>query len=192
MKTNKEYVLREIAGEPLLIPTGMASQKLNGMIRLTETAAFIWKQVDIASDLEEIVERMAREGHLVGNHSYRHEPLTQAGLEQVCDSFARTGEMIWEITGIRPEYARPPYGDWNEELECRTELSTVLWDVDSLDWNYQDRKQIADKVCREIENGDIVLMHDIFQSSQEAALDIIDRLTAEGWQFVTADELMVD
>ena len=141
---------------------------------------------------EEIVERMAREGHLVGNHSYRHEPLTQAGLEQVCDSFARTGEMIWEITGIRPEYARPPYGDWNEELECRTELSTVLWDVDSLDWNYQDRKQIADKVCREIENGDIVLMHDIFQSSQEAALDIIDRLTAEGWQFVTADELMVD
>ena len=57
---------------------------------------------------------------------------------------------------------------------------------------YQERKQIADKVCREIENGDIVLMHDIFQSSQEAALDIIDRLTAEGWQFVTADELMVD
>ena len=89
---------------------------------------------------EEIVERMVREGHLVGNHSYRHEPLTQAGLEQVCDSFARTGEMIWEITGIRPEYARPPYGDWNEELECRTELSTVLWDVDSLDWKCQDRK----------------------------------------------------
>ena len=61
MKTNKEYVLREIAGEPLLIPTGMASQKLNGMIRLTETAAFIWKQVDAASDLEEIVEKIHSE-----------------------------------------------------------------------------------------------------------------------------------
>lgn len=61
MKTNKEYVLREIAGEPLLIPTGMASQKLNGMIRLTETAAFIWKQVDTASDLEEIVEKILQE-----------------------------------------------------------------------------------------------------------------------------------
>ena len=55
MKTNKEYVLREIAGEPLLIPTGMASQKLNGMIRLTETAAFIWKQVDTASDRKSVV-----------------------------------------------------------------------------------------------------------------------------------------
>lgn len=61
MKTNKEYVLREIAGEPLLIPTRMASQKLNGMIRLTETAAFIWKQVDTASGLEEIIEKILQE-----------------------------------------------------------------------------------------------------------------------------------
>lgn len=141
---------------------------------------------------EELIKRMVREGHLVGNHSYRHEPLTKEGMDQVCVSFDRTGEMIREITGIRPEYARPPYGDWNEELECRTELSTVLWDVDSLDWSYQNRQKIADKVCGEIENGDIVLMHDIFQSSQEAALDIIDRLSAEGWTFVTVDELMVD
>ena len=83
---------------------------------------------------EEIVERMVREGHLVGNHSYRHEQLTQEGLEQVCQSFEKTGQMIEEIAGIRPEHARPPYGDWNEELECRTDLTTVLWDVDSLDW----------------------------------------------------------
>ena len=61
MKTNKEYALREISGEPLLIPTGMASQKLNGMIRLTETAAFIWKQVDTATDLEDIVEKILQE-----------------------------------------------------------------------------------------------------------------------------------
>ena len=61
MKTNKEYVLREISGEPLLIPTGMASQKLNGMIRLTETAALIWKQVDTATDLEDLVEKILQE-----------------------------------------------------------------------------------------------------------------------------------
>lgn len=58
MKTNSEYMLREIAGEAVLIPTGSASQQLNGMIRLTDTAAFIWKQVDTAVDLEEIVARV--------------------------------------------------------------------------------------------------------------------------------------
>ena len=61
MKTNKEYMLREIAGETVLVPTGSASQKLNGMIRLTESAAFIWKQVDSAADLEEIVARVQDE-----------------------------------------------------------------------------------------------------------------------------------
>lgn len=61
MKTNSEYMLREIAGEAVLIPTGSASQQLNGMIRLTDTAAFIWKQVDTAADLEEIVARVRDE-----------------------------------------------------------------------------------------------------------------------------------
>lgn len=58
MKTNSEYMLREIAGESVLIPTGSASQKLNGMIRLTETAAFIWKRVDDSADLEEIITKV--------------------------------------------------------------------------------------------------------------------------------------
>lgn len=61
MKTNREYMLRQIAGESILIPTGTASQKLNGMIRLTETAAFIWKQVDTARDLEEITVKVREE-----------------------------------------------------------------------------------------------------------------------------------
>ena len=61
MKTNSDYVLREIAGEPILVPTGMASQKINGMIRLTETAAFIWKQIDNSTNLEDIVKKVIQE-----------------------------------------------------------------------------------------------------------------------------------
>lgn len=61
MRTNREYMIREIAGEKILIPTGTASQKLNGMIRLTDTAAFIWEQVDTAENLAEITARVCRE-----------------------------------------------------------------------------------------------------------------------------------
>lgn len=141
---------------------------------------------------EEIVRQMSRDGHLIGNHSFKHIQLTRAGMEEVCASFEKTGDLIEELTGSRPQYVRPPYGDWNEELECRTNLTTVLWDVDSLDWSYKNRRRVVNKVCREVEDGDIILMHDIFQSSQEAALEIIDRLQAEGWEFVTVDELMID
>ncbi len=141
---------------------------------------------------EAIVERMAEEGHLIGNHSYQHIQLTRAGTEEVCQAIERTGEMIRGLTGVKPQYVRPPYGDWNEELECQTGLTTVLWDVDSLDWKYRDQSRVVEKVCREVADGDIILMHDIFQTSKDAALDIVDRLQADGWQFVTVDELQVD
>ena len=71
MKTNSEYMLREIAGEAVLIPTGSASQRLNGMIRLTDTAAFIWKQVDIAADLDEITNRVREEFDVDEESAYR-------------------------------------------------------------------------------------------------------------------------
>ena len=61
MRTNSDYFLREIAGESMLIPTGLASQQLNGMIHLTETAAFIWKQVDTAQDITEIITNVTDE-----------------------------------------------------------------------------------------------------------------------------------
>lgn len=71
MKTNSEYMLREIAGESVLIPTGSASQRLNGMIRLTDTAAFIWKQVDTAADLDEITNRVREEFDVDEERAYR-------------------------------------------------------------------------------------------------------------------------
>lgn len=61
MRTNKMYILREIAEETMLIPTGEAAQRLNGYINLTETGAFIWKQVDVSENLKEIAEKMMEE-----------------------------------------------------------------------------------------------------------------------------------
>lgn len=61
MKSNKDYLLREIAGDHILVPTGEASQKLNGMIQLSETAAFIWESVDHAKNLQEIIDEVLNE-----------------------------------------------------------------------------------------------------------------------------------
>ena len=141
---------------------------------------------------EELVRRMQQEGHLIGNHSYRHIQLTKAGEERVCDAVEQTGTMIEEITGIRPQYLRPPYGDWNDRLECRLDLTTVFWSVDSLDWKLKDTGRIVDYVEKRVRSGDIVLMHDIFPTSVEAALELIDDLKEQGYQFVTMEELLID
>lgn len=141
---------------------------------------------------EELVERMKTEGHLIGNHSYRHIQLTKAGEEAVCRAVEQTEEIIEDITGSRPQYLRPPYGDWNENLECRMNLTTVFWTVDSLDWKLKDTDKIVRRVEKNVKEGDIILMHDIFSTSVEAALQLVDRLQAEGYVFVTVDELLVD
>ncbi len=141
---------------------------------------------------EELVQRMRDEGHLIGNHSYRHIQLTKEGEEAVCDAVEQTEEIIAGITGFRPEYLRPPYGDWNDSLECRLELIPVFWSLDSLDWRLKNTAQIVRKVTGNVRDGDIILMHDIFPTSVEAAFQIIDLLQAEGYSFVTVDELLID
>ena len=141
---------------------------------------------------EDIVKRMSEEGHLIGNHSYEHIQLTKAGAEAVCEAVEHTQEQIEAITGKRPEYIRPPYGDWNEELEEEIGMSPVLWSVDSLDWKLKDKGKIVRRVLKDVKDGDIILMHDIFPSSVEAALELIDILQKEGYVFVTADELLIE
>lgn len=141
---------------------------------------------------EELLKRMKAEGHLIGNHSYSHVQLTKAGAGAVCQAVDRTSRMIEDITGERPQYMRPPYGDWNEELECEVEMTTVLWSVDSLDWKLKNKNRIVKRVLKDVENGDIILMHDIFPTSVDAALEIIDTLTKRGYTFVTVDELLID
>ena len=141
---------------------------------------------------EAIVKQMQDEGHLIGNHSYSHIQLTKAGEEAVCDAIEHTEEIIAEITGNRPEYLRPPYGDWNDSLECQLDLIPVFWSVDSLDWKLKNTKKIVDKVLKKTGDGDIILMHDIFSTSVDAALQIVDELQARGYTFVTVEELLID
>ena len=83
-------------------------------------------------------------------------------------------------------------GDWNEELEEEIGMTPVLWSLDSLDWKLKDTGKIIRQVLKDVKDGDIILMHDIFPSSVEAALELIDILQKEGYVFVTADELLIE
>lgn len=164
---------------------------LNGLKKRDVKVTFFLMGQNISGN-EELVLRMQKDGHLIGNHSYRHIQLTKAGEDNVCDAVEQTEKIIENITGCRPKYLRPPYGDWNENLECRLDLTTVFWSVDSLDWKLQNTKQIVNQVEKKVGNGDIILMHDIFPESITAALEIVDHLKAKGYQFVTVEELLID
>ena len=161
---------------------------LNGLKQREVKATFFLMGENIAGK-EPLVQRMQAEGHLIGNHGYRHIQMTKEEAEQACADIEQTEKLIQSITGKRPEYLRPPYGDWNEQLECRVNLTTVLWNVDSLDWKFQNTDRIVRRVEKDVKDGDIILMHDLYEQSVIAAETLIPELTRRGYQLVTVSEM---
>lgn len=141
---------------------------------------------------EALVERMAQEGHVIGNHTYDHVKLKGLSDEEACLQLNKTSELVKAITGKDTEYVRPPFGAWDTQLECGITLFPVLWNIDPLDWTTKNVDQVVNKVVTKVEEDDIILLHDIFDSSVEAALRIVDLLQEQGYEFVTVDELILE
>lgn len=141
---------------------------------------------------EELIARMKEEGHLIGNHTYDHVKICDMSGEEACEQVEKTSELVKEITGENTEFVRPPFGAWNKEMECSFTMIPVLWDVDPLDWTTKNSAAVVQKVLNSVEENDIILLHDCYDSSVEAALEIVDELLAQGYEFVTVDELILE
>ena len=87
---------------------------------------------------------------------------------------------------------RPPFGIWQRRLELDLEVLPVMWSIDPLDWTTENVDEIVNKVVTEAEENDIILLHDCYDSSVDAALRIVDILKEKGFEFVTVDELILD
>lgn len=140
----------------------------------------------------EIVRAIYEDDHLIGNHTYNHTQLSSRNEEKFKEEIIKTNEIIKEITGEDTIYIRPPYGSWNKEFEKELNMFPVLWTIDPLDWCSSNVSCIVDTVCDKAEENAIILMHDQYKTTVTAALEIVDRLQAEGYEFVTVDELLFD
>ena len=140
----------------------------------------------------DVVKEIAKEGHLIGNHTYHHVQITSLSLEEACKEIQETSDLIEELTGTGTEYVRPPFGTWNVELEERLNMIPVMWSIDTKDWTTQNVDWIVRETVKHAEDHDIILMHDSYQSTVEAVKRVIEQLEAEGFEFVTVDEIIMD
>lgn len=140
----------------------------------------------------DIVKEIYEDGHLIGNHTYSHIQLTNKNEESFKQEIIKTNEVIREVTGEDTIYIRPPYGSWNKEFEKELNMFPVLWTIDPLDWCSSDVSCIVNTVCAKAGENDIILMHDQYKTTVTAALKIVDKLSEEGYEFVTVDELLFD
>lgn len=164
---------------------------LDGLAERNVHATFFVVGKNIVGN-EELIERMDQEGHLIGNHTYDHVKICDMSGEDACEQVEKTSALVREITGHDTEFVRPPFGAWNKSMECSFVMIPVLWNVDPLDWTTKNTDLVVQRVLDDVENGDIILLHDFYESSVEAALQIIDKLLEQGYEFVTVDELILE
>lgn len=140
---------------------------------------------------EEIIRRIYEEGHLIGNHTWHHVDLSDLSTEDAWKELEMTDSLIKAITGEETALVRPPFGEFPRSMEGPDKLY-VKWTVDSRDWVTKDTQEIVRKVVTDTEENDIILMHDCYETSVEAALQIIDTLSERGYEFVTVDRLLLE
>lgn len=139
-----------------------------------------------------IIRRMHGDGHVIGNHTYHHVELTKVSRETEFEEIKKTNALLERLTGEKTVFIRPPYGAWRKEIMRDVELLPVLWDIDPLDWCTKNTGEIVRRVVTETDENAIILLHDCYRTSVEAALQIVDTLQKEGYRFVTVDELIID
>lgn len=151
----------------------------------------------------ELVARIAHDGHQIGNHTYHHVDLLKSDRKNIGEEIDRTNKAIAAITGAAPHIVRPPHGFRDPvvmEMMAERGLKVVEWSVMSRDWTNPGVDVIVDRTVGKVQNGSIILLHDgdgiagkaSRMQSVEAARRIIEILSAQGYQFVTVDEILAD
>lgn len=161
---------------------------LNGLRERGVAATFFVVGEQIAGN-EELIRRMKAEGHQIGNHTYSHVRLTKAEKDTIIEEIHKTEVLLTEIVGQGSYWLRPPYGRITAAQTGQIHTPMIYWTLDPQDWKLLDAEKVTECVTAQVQPGDIILLHDFYPSSVDAALEIIDRLQAEGYAFVTVEEL---
>lgn len=139
--------------------------------------------------MAETVKRMQAEGHQVGNHTYTHADLSRGALAERLEEITQTDALLRELLGESVYWLRPPWGFLNREIAEQIEMPMVYWTIDTEDWQRLNVEEVTQEIVEQAKDGDIILLHDPYAASVDAALRAIDLLAPQGYRFVTLEEL---
>jgi len=138
----------------------------------------------------ELAQTIRRSGHEIGLHGYSHKDLSRMNVQAVSSELRRTQALLPEGTLVN--LMRSPGGNLSKAVYQAAKemgLAVIQWSVDPEDWATRDSALIHSRVVSHTKNADVILLHDMTDSSVEAALEIVDTLKAQGYQFLTVSQL---
>ncbi len=138
----------------------------------------------------ELAKQIFDGGHEIGLHGYSHKDMSTLSRRELQKEIDDTRALL--PAGCEAVFLRPPGGSGTslvEQIAEKENLALLLWSVDPRDWAVHDAAAVEAAVVNQVQDGDVILLHDLSDSSVDAALSIIDRLQEEGFQFVTVSQL---
>jgi peptidoglycan/xylan/chitin deacetylase (PgdA/CDA1 family) len=143
----------------------------------------------------DIVARAVKEGHEIGNHVYDHPVLTKIKPQELDHQIAVTADAIKSATGgPAPKTLRPPYGNTNrkvnDNISKKHGLDVIFWSYDIIDWRFPTPETIVEGALKNVNNGAIILAHDVHTNTINAMPALIDALQKEKYKFITVSELI--
>ena len=139
------------------------------------------------------VARAADMGNEIANHSFSHANLTLLSEYAIKREIQLASGAIEAVVGFSPTIMRPPFGAVNNRVERVAGdmgYSIIIWNLDTLDWKYRNPTRIYNVIMSKVQDGSVILLHDLHETTADAMEQVIPRLVSEGYHLVTVSELL--
>lgn len=147
----------------------------------------------------DLVKRMAKEGHIIGNHSWHHPDMTTISNNRIVEELEKVREGTEKLTGIKHmKYLRPPRGIFSErtiQIANQEGYIHIFWSLAFKDWNTDQQKgwkYAYDNIMRQIHPGSILLLHTVSKDNADALEKVIQDLKNRGYNFKSLDDFMLE
>lgn len=168
------------------VPIAELAEQYDGRV----TFCVVGNRIDQFSDS---LIRVSEAGHEIANHTWEHKKLSAISYEEAKNQIQKTNDKVRELTGKPTKFIRPTYGSVNDtlrQLSKDLQMPLANWQVDTEDWKSRNADSVYQICITQVNDGDIILFHDLYESTYHAIERLIPELTAKGYQLVTLSELL--
>ena len=170
-------------------PSPLTTPKLLEVLREKDVPATFFVLGSRAHSNPDVIKNAMSNGHEIASHTMRHQNLVRISAEAAKNDIDEARSTIEKITGKSLSFTRPPYGNFNPSIIKAASTPLILWSVDTEDWRSQNVDSIIKTAMREVHDGAIILMHDIYPTTVEAVPKLIDEIRKKGYEFASLSEI---
>lgn len=139
----------------------------------------------------EVIQRMITLGCELGNHSYGHLDLSKISASEINQQLQSSEDALASFVdeNVLPKLVRPPFGNTNQNLLEHCPYPIIVWSIDTKDWSHQNASKTIEEVMKNVQDGDIILMHDMYEATAKATEVLVQKLIEKGYQLLTVSEM---